>query len=489
MGRSGATLWRKQGMQMTNDSGVTGGTFNATRALARLREAVGADVVHGPDEADFARHRQDFLQRTPDAVQLVGAAYPRTTAQVSAILRICNEERLPVTPQGGLTGLTGGAVPVVPSLVLSLERMRAIEALDVDGATMTVEAGVVLETAQKAADAAGFLFPLDLGGRGSAQIGGNASSNAGGNRVLRYGMMRELILGLEVVLADGTIVTALNTMLKNNAGYDLKHMFIGAEGTLGVITRVVLRLYPKPRSIATGLIAANDFAGILAVMRRAKEVFGGTLAAFEVMWPEFYELGTTALGRTPPLPHGHYAYVLIELLGTDPESDPARFEATLAEFVEAGLVQDAVVAQSEAQRAALWAIRDCPGEFPKVFWPQLSFDISLPAGKIGDFMADVRQRLQARWPTIQTVFFGHLADSNLHLSVRIEAEPLPEHAMDTVVYGAVGEWGGSISAEHGIGQLKREFLHHSRTPAEIALMRRLKAALDPNGILNPEKVI
>jgi FAD/FMN-containing dehydrogenase len=476
-------------MQMTNDSGVTGGAFDSTRALARLREAVGADIVLGPDEADFARHRQDFLQRAPATLPLVGAAYPRTTADVSAILRICDEEGLPVTPQGGMTGLTGGAVPVVPSLILSLERMRAIEDLDVDGATMTVEAGVVLETAQQAADAAGFLFPLDLGGRGSAQIGGNVSSNAGGNRVLRYGMMRELVLGLEVVLADGTIVTALNRMLKNNAGYDLKHMFIGAEGTLGVVTRVVLRLYPKPRSIATGLVAVDDFASLLTVMRRAKEAFGGTLGAFEVMWADFYRLGTTALGRTPPLSHGHDAYVLLELLGTDPEADPPRFEATLAAFVEEGLVQDAVIAQSEAQRAALWAIRDCPGEFPKVFWPQLSFDISLPAGKIGDFMADVRGRLQACWPDVQTVFFGHLADSNLHLSARIEADPLPEHAMDTVVYSAVGDWGGSISAEHGIGQLKREFLHHSRTPEEIALMRRLKAALDPKGILNPEKVI
>jgi FAD/FMN-containing dehydrogenase len=474
---------------MTHDGNGAPRNFDAARAMARLRETLGADIIHGPDEADFARHRQDFLQRTPEDVQLLGAAYPRTTAQVSDILRICNEEGLPVTPQGGMTGLTGGGVPVVPSLVLSLERMRAIEELDAAGATMTVEAGVVLETVQKAADAAGFLFPLDLGGRGSAQIGGNASSNAGGNRVLRYGMMRELILGLEVVLADGTIVTSLNRMLKNNAGYDLKHMFIGAEGTLGVITRVVLRLYPKPRSVATGLIAVSDYAGVLDVMRLAKEAFGGTLAAFEVMWPEFYELGTTALGRTPPLPHGHPIYILIETLGTDPDDDQRRFEATLGDFTERGLVRDAVIAQSQQQRENLWAIRDCPGEFPKVFWPQLSFDISLPASKIGDFMPDVRRRLQARWPDVRTVFFGHLADSNLHLSVRIEEDPLPEHAMDTVVYEAVGAWGGSISAEHGIGNLKREFLHHSRTPAEIALMRRLKAALDPRGILNPEKVI
>ncbi|MDB5662682.1 MAG: D-2-hydroxyglutarate dehydrogenase [Sphingomonas bacterium] len=457
--------------------------------IATLRESIGADAVHGPDEADFPRHRRDFLNETPADVALLGVAYPRDTAQVSAILKACNAAGVAVQPQGGMTGLAGGGVPHMPCLVLSLERMRAILEVDPDASTMTVEAGVVLETVQKAADDAGFLFPLDLGGRGSAQIGGNASTNAGGNRVLRYGMMRDLILGVEAVLADGTVMTSLNKMVKNNAGYDLKHLFIGSEGTLGIITRLVLRLFPKPRSIATALVALDDYPAVLELLRRAKHGFGATLSAFEVMWPDFYRLGTTALGRQAPLPHGHGVYVLIETMGTDEDADRARFEEVLGQIAEDGIARDAVIAQSDTQTQALWAIRDCPGEFPKIFWPQISFDVSLPTGEIGDRVPELRERLERRWPGVRTVFFGHVADSNLHLSVRLDMDPMPVHAIDDLVYSAIGEWGGSISAEHGIGTVKREFLHHSRTAEELALMRLLKTTLDPNGILNPGKVI
>jgi FAD/FMN-containing dehydrogenase len=458
-------------------------------AVERLRAELGEDIVHRPAEADFARHIQDFTNQMPEGLPLAGIAYPRTTAQVSAILRTCNEARLPVTPQGGLTGMAGGGVPIVPSLLLSLERMRRIEELDEAGRTMTVEAGTVLEAVQEAADAAGFLFPLDLGGRGTAQVGGNASTNAGGNRVLRYGMMRDLVLGVEAVLPDGTVINSLNRMLKNNAGYDLKHLFIGSEGTLGVITRLVLRLFPKPRSVATAIVAVDDYPAILALLREAEASFGGTLSAFEVMWPEFYQLGTTALMRQPPLPHGYGLYVLIEILGTDPERDAAWFEEVLSGMMATGLVKDAALAGSERQRHDIWAIRDCPGEFPKVHWPQLGFDVSLPAARIGDFVPYCRDLLKARWPEVEAVFFGHLADSNLHLSARIPDPSLPVYEIEDTVYRAVGEWGGSISAEHGIGSLKRDFLHYSRTEEELGLMRLMKASIDPNNILNPGKVI
>jgi FAD/FMN-containing dehydrogenase len=460
------------------------------QTVTRLQETVGRDIVHGPGDADFARHRQDFTNAAAPGLYLAGVAYPRTTEQVSRIMAICNEDGLPVTPQGGLTGMAGGGVPLVPSLLLSLERMRAIEELDPAGRTITVQAGVVLEAVQQAADAADFFFPLDLGGRGTAQIGGNASTNAGGNRVLRYGMMRELILGVEAVLADGTVISSLNRMLKNNAGYDLKHLFIGSEGTLGVITRLVLRLFPKPRSACTGLVAVRDFPALLALMKEANASFGSTLSAFEVMWPDFYQLGTTGLGRTPPIPHGHGIYVLIETLGTDQESDDARFETVVGTLIEDGLAVDAVVATSSKQRGDLWAIRDSPGEWPKVYWPQIGFDVSLPVGKIGDFAEHARTLLSDRWPDVQIVTFGHLADSNLHLSVRLgRDEPWPVYEVEEAVYAAVGEWGGSISAEHGIGSLKRDFLRFSRTPDELALMRLLKTSMDPKGILNPGKVI
>jgi FAD/FMN-containing dehydrogenase len=463
--------------------------MDGTDFIGALRAELGSDLIHGPDEADFPRHSRDFLNAAPADIALVGVAYPRTTAQVSAILRACNAAGVMVQPQGGLTGLAGGGVPGGACLVLSLERMRAILEIDADAGTMTVEAGVVLETVQKAAEAAGLLFPLDLGGRGSAQIGGNAATNAGGNRVLRYGMMRDLVLGVEVVLADGTVLTSLNKMIKNNAGYDLKQLFLGSEGTLGILTRLVLRLFPKPQSVSTALLALDDYPSVLDLLRRARSGFGGTLSAFEVMWPDFYTLGTTALGRTPPVAEGHGAYVLIETMGTDPATDQARFEEVLGAALEDGVAVDAVIAQSEAQTQALWAIRDCPGEFPKVFWPQISFDVSLPTGEIGARVPELRDRLERAFPGMRTVFFGHVADSNLHLAVNMADQAMPVHAIDEVVYGAIGEWGGSISAEHGIGTTKRAFLHHSRTGEEIALMRLLKATLDPNGILNPGKVL
>ncbi|MCW2381333.1 FAD/FMN-containing dehydrogenase [Sphingobium sp. B2D3B] len=460
------------------------------QVIARLRQALGADIVKDGTDGDFARHVSDFTNVMPADIPLPGIAYPRTTEQVSQIMAICNEEHWPVVPQGGLTSLCAGGLADRPCLLLSLERMRGIEELDEAGRTMTVLAGTVLETVQRAADEAGFLFPLDLGGRGTAQVGGNAATNAGGNRVLRYGMMRDLILGVEAVLPDGTIVSSLNVMIKNNAGYDLKHLFIGSEGTLGVITRLVLRMFPKPRSACTAVVAVEDYAATLELLKQCNSAFASTLSAFEVMWPDFYQIGTTALGRQPPLPHGYSVYALVEVLGTDPERDAERFEEVLGGMIESGLVKDAVIAQSDKQRQDIWAVRDCPGEWHKgVHWPQVAFDVSLPTRKIGDFIPYVRDLLLERWPDCVTVFFGHLADSNLHLSARVPRDPMPEHEMEALVYKAVGEWGGSITAEHGIGSIKREFLHHCRTPEELALMRTLKRAMDPNNILNPGKVI
>jgi FAD/FMN-containing dehydrogenase len=457
--------------------------------LNALQQAVGKDIVRAPGEIDLARHLKDLVQQAPAGIDLVGVAYPRTTRDVSDILRICNRENIKVTPQGGLTGLVGGGVPVERSLLLSMERMRRIEEIDAEAATMTVQAGAVLEAVQNAASEAGFFFPLDLGGRGSAQIGGVVSTNAGGNRVLRYGMMRDLVLGLEVVLADGTVVSSLNKMIKNNTGYDLKQLFIGSEGTLGVVTRAVLRLSPKPLSVCTALCAVEDYAAVLALLRQARQGFGGALSAFEAMWPEFYHIGTEGLGRQAPLAPGRGVYVLIELMGADPAADAARFEAVIGAALEAGLIKDAVIARSERETRSLWAIRECPGEFPKVFWPQLAFDISVPTGEIGDLKRDIETALRSRWPEIQLVFFGHVADANLHFSAKLDADPMPEHEIDEVTYAAVGARKGSISAEHGIGFSKRLFLHYSRGPEELELMRTLKRALDPNGILNPGKVI
>jgi FAD/FMN-containing dehydrogenase len=457
--------------------------------ISELAELLGNDVVVAPDAQNILRHTSDFGVRGDPAVGILALTYPRDTLQVAAILRYCNQRQIAVQPQGGMTGLVGGAVPVRPCVVVCMERMRAIREIDTASATMTVEAGVVMEAVQKAAEGAGLFFPLDLGGRGSCQIGGNLSTNAGGNRVLRFGMARELVLGLEAVLADGTVISALSKVIKNNTGYDLRQLFIGSEGTLGIITAVVLRLFAKARTICTGLCALDDYAGVIDLLQRARAGFGPQLTAFEVMWPQFYELGTIGLARKLPLELGFGAYVLIETMGFDPEADPRRYEEIIAAAMEAGIVRDAIIAQSQRESSDLWAIRDSPGEWQhSAHWPQLSFDVSVPTGDIGDLTAQISATLEDRWPALKALYFGHVADGNLHVSVCMAGHSVPELDIERAVYELVSRRRGSISAEHGIGSLKRDFLHLSRSAEEIALMRTIKQAIDPNGILNPGKI-
>lgn len=471
-------------------TGAWVGEMTDGKVLADLKALLGADVVLAPGETLLEKHTRDFcVTGKPDA-GVMALVFPRTTEQVSQTLAYCNERGIAVQPQGGLTGLAGGAVPVGSCVIVSLEKMRAIKEVDTSAGTITVEAGVTMEAVQKAADEADLFFPLDLGGRGSCQIGGNISTNAGGNRVLRYGMARDLVLGVEAVLADGTVIDALRKVIKNNSGYDIRQLFIGAEGTLGIVTAVVLRLFPKPKSACTGICAVKDYAGVLELLRRARTGFGSLLSAFEVMWPDFYELGTVALGRKPPLEQGHGVYVLIETLGTDPEADQARYEAVIGEAIEAGVVDDAIIAQSQREATELWAVRDSPGEWQKTaHWPQLGFDVSVPTGEIGPLADEIRAELKQRWPQLRVVFFGHVADGNLHVSVRMSGHDVPELDLEHAVYNIVAKRRGSISAEHGIGVLKIPFLHLSRSDAEIALMRTIKRAMDPKGILNPGKVL
>ena len=455
--------------------------------LDALVKQLGKDVVSGPDAIDAA-YLGDWLLKLEGGQLPAALVRPRTTQEVSATLKVCHAQGVPVVAQGGRTGLTGGATPAAGWVVLSLERMRAVECIDSAGATATVQAGAPLQSVQEAADTADLLFPLDIGSRGTCTIGGNISTNAGGNRVLRFGMMRELVLGLEVVLADGTVVESLNTMLKNNAGYDLKQMFIGSEGTLGVITRAVLRLFPKPRSLQTAICAVRDYDGGVELLGRMKAGLGASLSAFEMMWPDFYFLGTDLNKRRAPVAHGAGAYILVEAMGVNEERDAETFSLAIGEAHESGIVTDAVVAQSRKESSDFWAIRDAPGEFPKLFWPFVGFDVSLPVARIGEFVAECTRRLDARWPQTKHLYFGHIADSNIHICVQTADRPMPDAEIDELVYEAVREFKGSVSAEHGIGILKRPYLGFTRGPVELALMKRLKASLDPTGILNPQKV-
>ncbi|TVS19004.1 MAG: FAD-binding oxidoreductase, partial [Gammaproteobacteria bacterium] len=329
----------------------------------------------------------------------------------------------------------------------------------------------------------------DLGARGSATIGGNVATNAGGNRVIRYGMMRENVLGLEAVLADGTVVSSLHPMIKNNTGYDLKQLFIGSEGTLGIVTRVVLRLRQLPRSQNVAFVAVPDFQNLTDLLGRIDAALGGTLSAYEVMWREYYELVTSepATNRKPVSTDAPY-YVLIESLGSDQAADEARFEAALEEMFEAGVIIDAAIAKSQAERDAIWAMRDDVGQNAR-HAPIQAFDVSLRLDDMEAYIAEVNDALRTRWPEATNMVFGHLGDGNLHLITGVgDGSADARHAVEEVIYERLRPRGGSVSAEHGIGLEKKPWLSVSRSEPEIALMRTLKQALDPKGILNPGKV-
>ena len=414
---------------------------------------------------------------------------PRDTAQVSAVLRLCHARRQPIVTHGGLSGLVYGCAARPEDLIVSLEAMNHIENVDVSGRTMRVEAGVILQKAQEEAERFDLMFPLDLGGRGSATIGGNISTNAGGMRVVRYGMMRNLVLGVEAVLADGTVLGSLNRMLKNNAGYDLKQLFIGSEGTLGIVTRADLRLVPKPRSYGTALVACPDFNAVVRLLAGIDAGLGGQLSAFEVMWPEFYEITTTPPAlNVAVLPHGLGIYVLIESLGADPRSDTERLEAALGAALDAGLVVDAAIAKSDLERRAMWAPREDVFQ-TRQLGPTHNFDVSMAIGDMPAYLDTLRGALAECVPAARLIVFGHIADGNLHIVVAAgEAHEATFEAVERCVYEPLRSIAGSISAEHGIGLERKAYLEISRSPAEIATMRALKAALDPRGILNPGKV-
>ncbi|MGA7776303.1 MAG: FAD-binding oxidoreductase [Paraburkholderia sp.] len=456
--------------------------------VAALRAALGADVVALP--AEFAGRKHADWSRTPSA-DPIALIRPRTTEQVATALKICFEHHQPVVTQGGLTGLAGGACMLGGEVALSMERMSGIESIDPVSATMTVLAGTPLQTVQEAADDAGFMFPLDLGARGSCTIGGNLATNAGGNRVIRYGMMRDQTLDLEAVLPDGSVIGGLRKMIKNNTGYDLRNLLIGSEGTLAVITRAVLRLRHKPRAMSTAWCGLPDYDSVTTLLRRSQERLPAGVSAFEVMWPGYYDF---VLQRLPelraPLEGKHAYYVLLESSGADPARQAQAFEEFLAGMLEDNVIADAALASSEADAAAFWAIRDAPGEYPRLIPGRVSFDVSFSITDVGDAANRCEERLRARWPNATILIYGHLGDGNLHIVVQ-EPDWPPSTAPEVqkVVYGVTGDMGGSVSAEHGIGVKKLGVLALSRSPAELAAMKTVKAALDPRNILNPGKLM
>jgi FAD/FMN-containing dehydrogenase len=450
-----------------------------------LQQALGAEVVLVGDAVE-ARYHTDWSGTPPVAPWAL--VRPRSTEEVSTALRLCHAHRVPVVPQGGLTGLAGGAVPVEGGVAISLERMHAIEDINARSAVMQVQAGATLQAVQEAAVEAGLVFGVDLGARGSCQIGGNVATNAGGNGVLQHGMMREQVLGLEVVLADGTVLPMLRPMIKNNTGYDLKQFFIGAEGTLGVITRVLLRLRPMPQAKATALVAMPSFDQALAVLQRMQRRFGNSVAAFELMWDNFVQASVQWQHLQAPFAERHPFLALIDVDGKDEASLRDAVEEALGEAMEAGDVVDVVIAQSQTQAKTLWKLREAPAELNAHMHPPINFDVSLPQSEIGKFADAIQAAFDARWPGHFTLFFGHVGDGNLHVSTDGASVHGECEAVEAELYRVVGAFHGSVSAEHGIGLHKKPFLAMSRTPAELAAMRAIKAALDPLGLMNPGKV-
>ncbi len=453
--------------------------------IDELRALLGSgQVLTG--EAVAGRSRHAWSAEPLEALALVR---PASTDEIARVLALCNAHRQPVVTHGGRTGLSGGERATAADVVLSLERMNRIEEIDTAGRTAVVQAGCTLQALHEAVEAEGLCFPLDLGARGSCTVGGNIATNAGGVTVIRYGMMRAQVLGLEAVLADGTVVSSMNRMLKNNSGYDLKQLFIGTEGTLGVVTRAVLALRERPTSVCTALLAVDDASKLAPLLRHVDQRLGGQLSSFEAMWGDYYRAVTAAGGHAAPLDRDHAFYVLIEAQGADEEADAACFEAAVTAAWEAELVVDAVLPKSRAERDHLWAIREDFGPI-RHDRPLFTYDVSLPLARMPAYVDEVAAGVRALWPEGRFYAFGHLGDGNLHFVVCPRVEAGDVHAqVDECVYGPLARLGGAVSAEHGIGIEKRDWLHASRNPAEIGLMRLLKRSLDPNGILNPGKVI
>jgi len=463
--------------------------------LDRLRSIVGARGLVDPVEQEpmLVDWRGQYRGRAAAVVK------PASTEEVSRVVALLAAQGIPMVPQGGNTSLCGGSVPDASGreVVINLSRMNRVRAVDPDNSTMTVEAGCVLANLQQEADRHGRLFPLSLGSEGSCEIGGNLSTNAGGTGVLRYGNTRELVLGLEVVLPDGRVWDGLRGLRKDNTGYDLKHLFVGAEGTLGIITAAVLKLFPKPLSQATAFVAVEDPAAAVALLGKLREACGERITGYELLARVCLDLVLAHMPSTrDPLSARHPWYVLVELSDSaQGEALAAMLQQALERAAEAGLVRDAALAASGAQRAALWKIREDVSEAQKLDGPSIKHDVSVPVSRVPEFIGGADAALAKRFPGIRIVAFGHVGDGNIHYNCgkaeRQDAEAFFAESprVNRVVYDIVAALGGSISAEHGLGVLKREEIRRYKSGIELELMRAIKGALDPDGLMNPGKVL
>jgi FAD/FMN-containing dehydrogenase len=465
--------------------------------LDRIRSAVGdAGVITDEnDKAPFLRDERGYYTGTTPMI-----VRPATAEEVASVVSICNETRTPIVPQGGNTGLCGGATPYEHGgeVLMSLTRMNKVRDIDVLNYAITVEAGVILADVQKAADDVDRYFPLSLGGEGTALIGGNLSTNAGGTSVLRYGPARDLCLGLEAVLPDGRIWSGLTGLRKDNTGYDLKHLFIGAEGTLGIITAACLKLFPKPADIRTAFVAVRDQHAAVELLARARRITDDRVVTFEYMQRESIEFALAHIADTrDPMPTKYRHYVMMELAAGEAAAAGLRdmMETVLGDSMEDGIVLDAVLAESGQQAADFWRIRETIPEAQKFEGASSKHDISVPVSGVADFLIEATADIRRLIPGVRPCAFGHVGDGNIHFNF---SRPLDmtdddfkamEPEIHKTVYDRTVAMGGSISAEHGIGRLRRGELETYKSPVALDVMRAIKATLDPNGIMNPGKVL
>jgi FAD/FMN-containing dehydrogenase len=467
---------------------------NIAAAIDAITRVVGAKGIIA-DPAGMAPYLEEARGQYHGRARLV--VRPAATAEVAAVVRICAEAHLPIVPQGGNTGLVGSGVPQSgDAIVLSLARMNRVRAIDPINFTITLEAGCILADVQRAAAEVDRLFPLSLGAEGSCMIGGNLATNAGGIAVLRYGNMRDLTLGLEVVLPDGEVWDGLRALRKDNTGYDLKQLFIGSEGTLGIITAATLKLFPRPREIATAFLGLARVEDAMALFARARQASGDQLTAFELIPRLGLDMGLRHVpGIRDPLAKPYPWYTLLEVSSSNDESGAsAALTALLEEAMAAKLVADGVIAASTGQARDLWRIREGMVEGQKYEGASLKHDISVPVSRVADFIKQVIAKAEATLPGIRPLAFGHVGDGNVHFNLSRPVGGDDKIFMarraefNRIVHDITNGFGGSISAEHGIGLLKREELPHYKAPLELALMRKLKQALDPQGIMNPGKI-